>query len=291
MHIPIASFADRASKQHKVQNQNQLFSLLGGRKVLALAGHTHTTENFLPGSMEQGWEQPIPFHQMIIGAACGSWWSGDFDEAGIPQSYEKCGAPRGYVNFEFNGNQYDSQFKATGKSQQQQMSLSFMTKSFQEWYAKLAAWLKESSKTRTAAPPVNLNDLPDQGIIKIAELAQTTFIANVWGGRSDQHVWCRFDNDKAVEAKINKTCGDPYALRQQLCVLRTSIGMKIFNSQYGPAPAQPLSDLLATESLHLWSCPLPKDLKPGVHSVKVSVVNHEGKKLYEATKIFEVSAE
>lgn len=289
MHIPLVSFSDHNSDQHQVQNRSRLYSLLHGRKVLALAGHTHTTENFLPGEMEEGWGQALPLHEMILGAACGSWWSGDFDEAGIPQSYEKCGAPRGYFNFRFNGDQYYPQFKATGKSGKRQMNLSFMTKSFREWYGKLEAWTNESAANRSTAPAVNLNDLPDQGIIKTSELAETAFIVNVWNGRGDQQVWCRFDRGQPVKAVRTKELGDPFALRQQLCVLRYAIGMKIYNSKYGPATPQPLDGLLATASTHLWSCPLPADLQPGVHSVQVTVFSAAGVKLYEDSKVFEVA--
>jgi hypothetical protein len=289
MHIPLISFADRTSKQHQVRNQSQLYSLLSGRKVVALAGHTHTTENFLPGAMEEGWDQALPIQEMILGAVCGSWWTGDFDEAGIPQSYEKCGAPRGYFSFDFSGNQYNPQFKATGKSGGRQMNLSLMTRSFREWYGKLEAWMSENTATRSAAPPVNCNDLPDQGIIKASELGETALIANIWNGRSDQQVWCRFDRGEAVKAVRTRNVGDPYVMRQQLCILRTAIGMKIYNSQYGPAAPQPLDGLLATESTHLWSCPLPTDLQPGVHSVRVTVLDCEGVKLYEDSKVFEVA--
>jgi 3',5'-cyclic AMP phosphodiesterase CpdA len=289
MHIPLVSFSDRASNQHQVQNRSRLYSLLTGRKVLALAGHTHTTENFLPGELEEGWGQPLPLHEMILGAACGSWWTGDFDEAGIPQSYEKCGAPRGYFNFAFSGNQYNPQFKATGKSGGRQMNLSLMTKSFRVWSGKLEAWTDESAASHNAAPPVSLNDLPDQGIVKASELGETALIANVWNGRSDQQVWCRFDRGEAVKAVRTRDVGDPYAMRQQLCVLRYAIGMKIYNSQYGPADPQPLSGLLATASTHLWSCPLPSGLQPGVHSVRVTVFSAAGVKQYEDSKVFEVT--
>lgn len=288
MHIPLVSFVDRASSQHQIRNREQIYSILSGRKVLALAGHTHTTEQFLPGTMEDGWGQAIPFHEMIIGAACGSWWTGDFDENGIPYSFEKCGAPRGYMNFKFVGNSYESWFKATGKGNKEQMGLSFLSPSFQKWFDQLNAWLKENPQTRSTNPPVNLNDLPDQGILKVSELQDTTFVANVWNGRSDMEVFCRFDNAKPVKAIRSKTLCDPFALRQQLSVLRFSIGFKIFNSQYGPAAPQPLAGLLATSSTHIWGCPMPVDLKPGIHQVEVKVINHEGKQVYKDTKVFEV---
>jgi hypothetical protein len=289
MHIPIVSFSGSPSDPRQIQNRTEFYSLLKGRQVLALAGHTHTTEQFLPGTQETGWNQATPFHQMIIGAACGSWWSGDFDDTGIPVSYQKCGTPRGYLNFDFKGNQYQAKFKATGKNSRKQMSLSLATKSFHEWSGKLQAWLKENAVTRSATPPVNINDLPDQGIITASELSATALVANVWNARSDCEVFCRFDEMQPIKAVQSKNISDPFALRQQLCVLRYAIGFNIWNSKVKPAPPQPLSSLLAAPSTHIWTCPLPVNLQAGIHRVKVKVYDSNGRLLSSDSLIFEVT--
>jgi 3',5'-cyclic AMP phosphodiesterase CpdA len=289
MHIPLVSLLDRLSKQHQVRNRSELYSLMKGRKVLTLAGHTHTTEQFLPNTIEDGWGQPTPFHQMIIGAACGSWWSGDFDDAGIPASYQKCGTPRGYFDFTFVGNQYQAKFKATGKSSRKQMALSFATKSFNAWSDQLQAWLAQDVSARTAAPPVNINDLPDQGSIPANELSATSLVANVWNGRSDHTVCCQFDRGQPVKAVRSQTVSDPFALRQQLCVLRYAIGFNIWNNEVKPAAPQPLSSLLATSSTHIWTCPLPEKLSAGIHCVKVTVYDRHHQLLYSDLLHFEVT--
>jgi 3',5'-cyclic AMP phosphodiesterase CpdA len=289
MHIPLVSLIDCLSQQHQVRNRVELYSLLKGRKVLALAGHTHTSEQFLPGTLENGWGQPTPFHQMIIGAACGSWWSGDFDDMGIPVAYQKCGTPRGYFNFNFSGNQYQADFLATGKSRGKQMSLALATKSFNEWSGKLKDWLKQDVSERTAAPPVNINDLPDQGLVKATELGVTALVVNVWNGRSDHAVFCQFDGEQPVQAVRTQAVSDPFALRQQLCVLRYAIGFNIWNNEVNPAAPQPLSSLLATSSTHIWTCPLPTNLPAGIHRVKVKVYDHHRQLLYSDSLNFEVT--
>jgi hypothetical protein len=290
MHIPLVSLSDCFSSQHQVRNRTAIYSLTKGRKVLTLAGHTHTTEQFLPGTVQDGWGQPTPFHQMIIGAVCGSWWSGDFDDAGIPVSYQKCGCPRGYFHFYFNGPQYRADFKATGKSPRAQMALSLATPSFNQWSGKLYAWLKQDTSAKSATPPVNINDLPDQGVVTAAELNATTLVANVWNGQSDHTVFCQFDREKPVKAVRSQTVADPFALRQQLCVLRFAIGFNIWNNEVKPTAPQPLSSLLATSSTHIWTCPLPANLEAGIHRVKVKVYDRHEKLLYSDSLNFEVKA-
>lgn len=49
MHIPLISYINRNAEAHQIKDQEQLFEILEEREVLALAGHTHTIERFLPG--------------------------------------------------------------------------------------------------------------------------------------------------------------------------------------------------------------------------------------------------
>ena len=43
---------------------------------------------------------------MILGAACGGWWSGPLQENGTPYGYHYDGTPNGYFTFSFNRNSY-----------------------------------------------------------------------------------------------------------------------------------------------------------------------------------------
>jgi len=50
------------------------------RRVVSVHGHTHTNDNMLPGETFEGFNTalgersggPVPFQQIIVGAACGS---------------------------------------------------------------------------------------------------------------------------------------------------------------------------------------------------------------------------
>jgi hypothetical protein len=288
MHIPIVSFVDRLHEQHHVKNRSKLYDVLKGRKVVALAGHTHTTEQFLPGEMEEGWGSPIAVREMIIGAACGSWWSGDTDEIGVPFSFEKCGSPKNYMIFNFNGADYQENFKAMGKTPTTQMNLSFWTPSFEKWFNAQVNWYNADPKSRSAAPPFTQSDLPDLGAIKRAELSASKLVANVWDGNSACKVTCQFDQGKSVTAVQSMDTGDPAALRDQLSTTRYAIGFKIYNNPIEPDAPQPLPGLFAISSPHIWVCPLPSELKPGLHMVRVTIEDPVSKHSYRELKQFEV---
>lgn len=290
MHIPIVSFVDSTSDKHQVRNRGELYALMEGRNVLGLAGHTHTLSHFQPGDELEGWGEPLPFPEIIVGAACGSWWSGDMDENGIPLSYQRGGAPRGYMVFQFKKNQYVDEFKATGKSRDRDINISFWTDSFANWYNSLNEWMEMDPENRP--DPVNRNDLPNQGIITLDSLHSAVIVANVWNARSDSTVICQIDDNEPVEAVRSEEIGDPFALWNQLNVLHYSLGFNLWNDvQFGPDVPQPLPKWMWTErSPHIWTCELPEDLAPGIHQVKVRTTDEIGR-ISEEVKAFEVVTE
>ncbi|MCS7199911.1 MAG: calcineurin-like phosphoesterase family protein [Caldimicrobium sp.] len=284
MHIPLVSFQDRKSPQHMVRNRHRIYELLKGRKVIVLSGHIHTIEQFLPGEEVEGWGHPTPFHQVLVGAASGSWWTGDFDFEGIPYAITRCGSPRGFLKIEFFGTNYRIHFFPIGLPKDKQMALSFLTPSFQEWYNTLKGWLSYPQGN----PPKTINDLPDQGVLKVSEVKTgVPLVINVWNGRSDTKVRCIFNENQIVSAVRDTNLVDPFALRHQLSMLRWSIGFSAFDQNFGPAPPQPLPTWLhTTQSPHLWKCEVPKDLNPGTHKVLVEA-EIEGVK-YKEYKVFEI---
>jgi hypothetical protein len=169
MHIPLISYVDHTSSQHQVYNTPDIYALLEGRPSLALSGHTHTLEQIRPGELFAGWQTafteplgPSPIPQVVTGATCGGWWSGDFDDQGIPQAWDRVGSPRGHLVFDFHGNRYKDRFRATGKPRERQMSVSFLSPTFTAWYDALASWLSTPAETRPSVTPVGINDLPDE---------------------------------------------------------------------------------------------------------------------------------
>lgn len=114
MHIPIQQATDR----------EQVFRLIEKRPLcISISGHTHTHEHhFLDSSV--GWQGAQPHHHIVNVTVCGSWWSGQVDERGIPHALMTDGAPNGYSILTFDGEQYQLDFKAAGRDEDYQMQIS-----------------------------------------------------------------------------------------------------------------------------------------------------------------------
>ena len=313
MHIPLVSYIDHASTQHQVSNTLEVYGLLAGRKALALSGHTHTLEQLRPGELYEGWQTafdkplgPTPIPQIVTGAACGSWWSGDFANDGVPMSVGRLGAPRGYLVFEFEGNEYRDRFKATGMHASKQMALSILSPTFQAWYGKLLGWLQSDPATRAAITPVGINDLPDPSIITRADQAGGTYlVANVWNGSRDSKVWVLIDGKNPLpmertqrgEGEGQVEFIDPFAIERQAYVLRYAIrsesgdpraqGFELYRGARFAGDPQPLPEnLLTRRSTHLWRVKLP-DLAPGAHTARVITVDVHGR-MHDDLLAFEI---
>jgi hypothetical protein len=342
MHIAIHSYQDQdpafAARQ-MVDNVVELYQTLGcqraadgtfppercSRPLLAISGHTHTLEQIRPGESYRSWEEtlssggvwespgPAPFPQIVAGAACGAWWGGDLDSDGIGEAWQKQGAPRGYLIFEFDGNSYKDTFKATGKDAGEQISVDILTPDFVAWYEKLEAW-RRSDPAPGDIPPVNINDLPDTKQILNDELDETLLSANVWNGSRDSSVFVQIDN-RAPVAMTRTEIGDgrdgnpdddqygkvraldPYALKRQMQIARWAYvsesenpnaqGYRQFNGARRRGTPRSDPSARTTSSIHLWRAPMPRDLALGIHVAKITTKDIHGNE-YHAIISFEV---
>jgi hypothetical protein len=303
-HIPITSFVDSGSNKHQTDNAGDIYRLLEGRPALALSGHTHTLEHFEPGEGARpdiaGLDIPAtPFPQIITGAGSGSWWSGDFDDDGVPMSYQRLGAKRGFMVFEFDGNTFKDSFKATGESAEKQIAVSMLTPTFIDWYSQLSDWLQAGAD---GVPPVNINDLEDKMIIPVDEVYDSKLTANVWNGSSSTKVSVKIDDRDEMEMVRSENTLDPFALEKQMYVYRFAAestsgnprtqGFELWGgATHGPCSPRPSDEWLHTDnSNHLWEVALPTDLENGVHTAKVRAEDKYGR-TYHETVVFEIRDE
>lgn len=102
-HIPFSQMKGRDSVQALVPDTSRL---------LLVSGHTHFVS------------RDDSLRELIVGAACGSWWRGVKDSAGIPYALQSCGAPRGYFVADIcrNGT-YDLYYKCIGRPASDQLSV------------------------------------------------------------------------------------------------------------------------------------------------------------------------
>lgn len=113
MHIPVTG----------QQDNQELFRLIEDRPyTMSISGHTHwQAHHFL--DKEDGWEGEKPHHHVINVTVCGSWWSGEPDENGIPHTTMRDGAPNGYSIITFDGQSATVDFKAARRPADYQMNI------------------------------------------------------------------------------------------------------------------------------------------------------------------------
>lgn len=105
MHIPVFDADANPDKDtFRDTDRQRLFSLLSDfDSVLLLTGHVHTQRHFFHNE-KNGWKGKTPLHEYNVGAACGAFWSGVKDAAGIPEAAMQDGTPNGYARLSWSEN-------------------------------------------------------------------------------------------------------------------------------------------------------------------------------------------
>jgi hypothetical protein len=95
VHIPL--FEDAGRETFRDADRERLFALLRDfPHVLLLSAHSHTQRHVFHDAGD-GWHGAQPLHEYNVGAACGAYWSGVKDAAGIPAATMADGTPNGYA--------------------------------------------------------------------------------------------------------------------------------------------------------------------------------------------------
>lgn len=96
LHIPLFEPEDKDT--FRDADRERLFALLRDfPHVLVLSGHNHGQRHWRHGA-RTGWQGSTLLHEYNVGAACGAFWSGAPDAAGIPDSTMADGTPNGYAS-------------------------------------------------------------------------------------------------------------------------------------------------------------------------------------------------
>lgn len=290
MHIPLVSYQGQYGVTGQVANPGAVYALLEGRKVLSLAGHIHSITQIEPGDVYAGWAQangsgPSPFHQIVVGAACGNWWSGLPAADGVPASWQAQGAPRGYFLVDFAGADYQERYQATGRAASEQISLSLLTPGVERWFEAYRNWFVQPDR----GPPPELSyRLPEAGVLSSADLeAGSRLVVNVWNGARSTQVRVRLNDGPWLHPQASqqargeglRTALDPHALREQTAAWRQAMlaGSEAASAPDTP-PVRPLRPhRLSWMSSHSWSLPLPVNLPAGRNTALVRVRDRYGR--------------
>jgi hypothetical protein len=98
MHIPL--FEDAGKDSFRDEDRARLFALVRDfPHVLVLSAHRHAQRHVFHAASSD-WQGASPLHEYNVGAACGSYWAGAKDAAGIPDATMADGTPNGYAVLE-----------------------------------------------------------------------------------------------------------------------------------------------------------------------------------------------
>ncbi|MEO1745964.1 MAG: calcineurin-like phosphoesterase family protein [Pseudomonadota bacterium] len=317
-HIPFQTFTDNTAAKHQTDNFAELAEIIGDRPALGLSGHTHTTENILPGEDYQGWEAntgvvSAPFHQIVTGGVSGSWWAGDLNNAGVPHGTQRLGSPRGYYELEFDGSDYVDTYNTFDYAPEEQMHASFSTPRFRDWAEAIIAYAELYGTPSDVLPPVTINDLGDMNMVTLEDLADGTWVAvNVWNGSKDSTVSVSINGGAAIQAertqqgegeskKRGVEFADPLALAKQSTNGRIAVrsysggdqtaGYRTWQGTEWVGVAGPFQRWMLTDnSIHLWRADLPSALPVGAHTLEVKTTDRYGR-TFEHQLAFEVVEE
>lgn len=103
-HIPLRTLAGTGPSFAATNARAFLQAISTHPNSLSLSGHTHTQEHWYLGA-EDGFAGGT-HHHIVLAAVSGSWWSGPFDERGIPVALQTDGSPNGFHVLAIDGGRY-----------------------------------------------------------------------------------------------------------------------------------------------------------------------------------------
>ena len=210
------------------KNKTDLLSLVDNReKILILSGHTHRVSRhyIAPNIME-----------IVTGASCGNWWTGERDWQGIPSALMQCGSPRNYFTINFNKNSYQFQFKGIGLDPAEQMSI----------------W-------------VSGQDTLDRNVPALENLNKPVIIANVFAGSDSTNTRMKIDEGEWISMeKVSAVAPDV----ERMVALNK---MDVYPTKFSRKAA-----LRSSNSSHIWQAAIPVDVKPGAHLIRIETTEPSG---------------
>lgn len=254
MHIPFRSISDRESSKVNVTNLPELLDVIEGReKLLAIAGHMHNNEHHYL-TEEDGFDSQTPLHVHTLAAVSGSWWSGPFDERGIPVAIQSDGTPNGYHVMSVDGTDVRMRYQAAGKPAEYQMRVTLEP-----------TYDGEKSKKRRGAR----KDASRDGRIALEQVNSTQVVVNLFDGGENSR----------VEYRIGERA--PVSMR------RVHRQDRYVKELYRRHKATKKRWVEAVRCLHLWAGDLPADLGPGTHTIRIEAIDEYGQR-HEAHKVIEI---
>jgi len=254
MHSPLATALDDGPGV-TTQDRRELFRLLSGRPNLySVAGHTHTTEH-LYFDKDDGFRGPGEFHHHVLAAVSGSWWSGPFDDRGVPTTWQRDGTPNGYHILSVNGADASVRFKAASQADDFQMNIMFD--------------VHHGGLRPDGMRDFRHGELLD-GRMSLDQVAAASVLVNLFDGGPRSKVSFRINDGEMLPMRLTNRA-DPKV-----------------SELFSRNTATKKSWVQAIPSTHLFEADLPDNTPAGVHTLSVEAIDefgvmHHGHAILEIT--------
>jgi len=249
-HIPLRTAVGSDPASIAVDARDFLAAISSHPNGLSLAGHTHTNEHAWFGA-EDGFAGGVHHHH-VMSAVSGSWWSGPFDERGIPVALQIDGAPNGFHVLSVTEGR--ATMRLVPARDPERAKLRIM----------LDAAMHRGREVDRDFPMGALL----RGPISRAAVASTRVLVNLYDGGPRSSVTLRVDGGAPITlARTIRT--DPFV-----------------EEVYERNTATKKPWVKAAPSSHIWQGHLP-DIAEGTHRLSVSAVDEWGRK-HQAMMVLEV---
>lgn len=222
MHIPL----DETKRGEELVRLLEPFSC-----ITFLTAHLHTT-----GRLIHTDSKGRSFQEILSGAVCGSWWTGERDDRQIPSGMMQCGSPRNYYLADFSGSTIAVTFKGVNQDVSRQMNL----------------WIQGT-------------DSLDKNVPALAVLPSGTVRANIFAASDSSEVTIQLDDQQPVRMqKINAAA--PEVIRN----------VTLSKADVYPTAHSRRAALRTQECPHLWEYCFDKRPEAGVHKLVVRASDRFG---------------
>ncbi len=254
MHSPLETYVSDGPGV-TTKDRRALFKLLSGRPNLySVAGHTHTTEHLYFGP-EDGFRGPGKLHHHVLSTVSGSWWSGPFDEEGIPTTWQRDGTPNGYHILEVDGADAKVRFKGAGRASDYQMRIMYDV----HHHGIRADGMRDFRH----------GELLD-GRMSVTQVPAASVLVNLFDGGPNSKVFFSVAGRQEIEMQLSLRI-DP-----------------MIDEMWKRNPDSKKSFVNAAVSSHLFEADLPDDLGAGTYTLSVRAVDEFGR-THHAHSILEIT--
>ncbi len=242
-HIPLRTLAGTDPGVANTDTADFLAAISTHRRTVSFSGHTHTNEHWYLGAAD-GYTGGGEHHHHVLAAVSGSWWSGPFDERGIPVALETDGSPNGFHVLSVDGTAYQTTLVPAREP------------------AGAAMRIVLDGQLHRADPEV-LHEYPVGALLRgpVAQAAAgaTRVVVNL------------FDGGPRSTATMTVGHGEPVPMK------RVQRRDPFVDEVYARNEATKKPWVKSSESTHIWQADLPAGLPPGTHRITVEAKDEHGR--------------